>query len=162
MRALKSRSFALSFDGENIYYGYGPCHPPIHEKYPDLELLDFRYYMDENVLSVWISDPSSIVRQLLSFRDAYVREERKPFPSTAKLVLASDGWAVRCGMDEIEKLSDVDDNSYLRCFHVWPPSLRPRLSPEWKESYRKEGNAAWASRHGNIDPAEYHLLAYDE
>ena len=163
IRVFKNPSFALSFDGDTIYCGYGVCHPPIHEKYPDKEFLDMRYYMKENLVSVWTDHPGPVMPVLISFRETYDAMPRKPFPPSAKFILVSDGWIVMCDLDELDSLNSIDDNSYLRDLHLQSPVVKQMMRDrEWKDGYWKEGRSAWVERHGELDPAEYHLLAYEE
>ena len=160
LMAFRNPSTAISFDGMKIYYGFGPCHPPLYEKYPDKEFLDFRYYPQENLLSLWVYTPDTIISQLLEFKSSYDSMDEKPFPPTAKLVFLSKGVAVSCPLDEIPKLTTIDDNSYLRQFHVMSPMEKPQHSDR-EELYRLS-ERAWVANHGTLDIAEYHLLAYEE
>ena len=160
LMAFRNRSTAISFDGTEIYHGFGPCHPPIYEKHPGKQFLDFRYYPQENLLSLWVYNPDTIVPQLLEFKTAYEKMKDKPFPPTAKLVFLSKGTAVSCPLEEISTIVTIDDNSYLRQFHVLPPTEKPERSDR-EELYRLS-ERAWVANHGTMDIAEYHLLAYEE
>ena len=62
---------------------------------------------------------------------------------------------------------DIDDTK-SKLLHLMTPQEKAqaikndeKLKKE-REEYAKEGDRAWVSKHGNIDPAQYHLLMYQE
>jgi len=62
---------------------------------------------------------------------------------------------------------DIDD-SKSKLFHLMTPQEKAQaiqndeeLKKE-REEYAKEGDRAWKAKYGNIDPAQYHLLMYQE
>lgn len=63
---------------------------------------------------------------------------------------------------------NVDDDADAKLLHLMTPQEKAqaiqnngKLKKE-REEYAKEGDRAWKAKYGNIDPAQYHLLMYQE
>ena len=162
---ITSRRFVtFSFDGEKVYKSKSVIHGWAHDVLKTDDLLDFRYYPSENILSVWIYDSSLIVKQLKLFEKVYRESDWKPFDiDTVYLLFSSDGYAVKCLFRELDQIDKIDENYKLREFHIMPPSLKNLvIDKDMKREYYKEGERSWIMKHGSIDPAYYHLLVYEE
>lgn len=163
MNLFKAKSVAFSFDGETIYPSSSPIHNTTHDKLNTHDLLDFRYYYNANLLSVWIYDEDLIIPQLRAFERAYRKGEWKPFDiDMVRLMFISDGDIIKCGFNELGMVS-IDANARMRAYHIAPPSIKNLIVDRgWKHEYFLEGERAWIMKHGNIDPALYHLIMYEE
>lgn len=154
----------FSFDGEKVHENETKIHNWAHDTFNTDDLLDFRYYASENILSVWVYDSSLIVQQLKLFEKVYRAGDWKPFDiDTVRLLFSSNGYGVRCLFSELDQIDTIDENYKLRAYHVMPPSLKNLVvDKDVKHEYYKEGERSWTMKHGNIDPAYYHLLMYEE
>lgn len=161
---IKQRNETFSFDGESIHVSPTIIHNTIHENLETHDLLDFRYFYGKNLLSVWVYDETLIVLQLRRFEKAYRNGSWKPFDiDEVQLIFTCDGYAVKCLFSELDGISGIDANSNLRAYHVAPPSLKRLVTDEsWRHGYFLESERVWVARHGNVDPACYHLLMYEE
>lgn len=150
----------FSYDWEKIWREEGDMHRCFGGK----KVLDFRYFRDQGLLTVWIADGGEIVKGLKDFEEAYRNGDWKPFDiDTVKLIFVSNGYAVRCGFNELDEVDCVDENFMIRGYHMlnWLEK-RSLMNAGWRRRYFKEGDRAWFERHGKVDVACWHLLAYEE
>ena len=161
---IKEKVTTFSFDGEKIYVSPTLIHNTAHKNLGTHDLLDFRYWNERNLLSVWIYDKSLIVQQLKQFERVYRNGDWKPFNiDTVELIFVSNGYAVKCLFSELDNFTEFDENSKFRAYHIMPPSLkRLVVDKDWRREYFKEGERSWVMKHGNIDPALWHLIMYEE
>lgn len=161
--------WALTFDGSLIYTGKHLTHKTLWSRAGWKPVLDLRFYGGRNLLAVW-SDGKGTRESLIAFRDAW-REAGRPGPDLerAEIIFAdTEGCAVRCSLDELDDAGEVAENKDLRYFHVVPPALKIRLLEkngslrDERREYFREGDKSWVRKHGDIDPACWHLLMYEE
>ena len=122
---VKDRTEVFSFDGEKIHVSPSVIHNTVHDRLKTDDLLDFRYFYQENVLSVWIYDEKLIIPQLKLFEAAYRKGDWKPFDiDKVWLIFSQDGYAVKCLFSELDTLDGIEENYKRRVYHVMPPSLK--------------------------------------
>ena len=160
----KTKTVAFCFDGKEIHVCKTPIHNHVHERLGTHDLLDFRSYCEYNLLAVWIYDEDLIIPQLKAFKRIYGRDGWRPFDiDSVRLIFVSGEAVVKCGFDELDAVGVIDRNDRMRAYHVTPPMLKGLVVDNgWKHAYFKEGERAWIRRHGNVDPAFWHLLMYEE
>ena len=159
LHILRNQSVVFSYDGKTIYHDFGYSHHMVPVR-KNGETLDLRYFPEEDIIAVWVDGSLDVVETLKRFEGSYREGDWKPFDiDTATIVFSYDGYAVRCGFSELDLVEGIDENQAVRGFHVMNPGLKPLVVDRgWKTRYFKEGERMWVARHGNIDPAEYHLF----
>lgn len=147
----------FSFGDGKIWHEMGKWHKPIPVKDP----LPFRYFKCENLLTVWIDDGNRIINKLREFESTYRNGEWKPFDiDQVQFIFTHNEYAVRCGFSELDKVETPDENIKLRgnlMLHG-----RNCIMRKIDKERPQEGDKAWIRKHGDIDPAHYHLLMYEE
>lgn len=184
-------TLTLSFDGETIYYGNSSLkHPIIHMKLKNNDLFDFRYWYNENLICCWSYDENTVdvlkkikyayennkIKKIESLEDKrfyYYTKDTKFFDvNTVDIIFEQNindkKYIVKCKFDELDNVTEMSSNNHLRQYHVMPPQLKfqelsnnKQLMSE-RQYYIQEGQKAWVAKHGDIDPAYYHLLMYEE
>lgn len=176
-------SISLSFDGNVIYCGEGRMftHPYIHKAIGTQNTFDSRFWIHKNVIVMWIYDSNNSIELLKNFKQAIIGNKFVNVKCHKKLninintvqliftkLIGGVEYIIRCGFDEIDEIDNIVPNYELRPYHIAPPLLKQQMLNNDKElqnerqSYNDEGNRAWVAKHGNIDPAFYHLLMYEE
>lgn len=164
-------SVTLSFDGEYIYYSNNLIkHPNVSNLIPR-QTLDLRYWSNSNIITCWVSN-NDVIEQLKLFYKAHLFGKYKSFNKwlnlrfdgiyNCKLVFCDKGYIIKCTFDELSKINSIDDNSDLRLLHLLSPLVKMEFFKPEKHYYYLEGEKSWLSKHGDIDPAYYHLLMYEE
>lgn len=160
---LRNQSLVFTFDGKTIHHDFGLCHSYIYGKIRR-PAIDLRYFPEKDVIAVWVDDTVDIVLWLKDFEAAYRKGEWRPFDiESVRIVFSQNGYAVRCGFSELDAIGWMDENQSLRGIHTLRPMLkRMVVSPKWRTEYFREGERSWIMKHGNVDPALYHLIMYEE
>ena len=166
----------LSYDGSCVYYSAQGNHMRLHDV-AGSHTFDLRYFFGCSLMSFWSysgetgESVKGFVSAVSNGRVRCVDETFTALPFSTeglKFVFTStDGaltYIVICGCDEIHG-DGIMANEDLRAYHLASPVMKKSLVPGlsgWRRAYFKESERAWTRKHGDIDPAYYHLLMYGE
>ncbi len=176
----------ISFDGDTLHIGnYSIKHPVIHMKLGKNDLEDLRLWYKEKLITMWIrqskKDVGSILKSVkkafdsgnIVLYDITNLNEILPnglddFSFIYQTTENGENYVVKCNFDELDNVVSVRENEAHRMLHLLTPTAKKHFFEthpkeyDARMEYFKEGERAWVMKHGNIDPAHWHLLMYEE